>query len=274
MEKLPVKIKNDIVSLEYPIFSLSKNKSLLIREYVHSTSNKRIKIIPSAFGAATIFDKELILFCGYKILSLERNGYPFSDKITIDTYEFLNFTGRSTGNNSYKQFHDTLRRLKGTILETNIENGGIQYIHGFSLIQEYKILKSGKNSILRVEVILSQWIYNAYLTKEILTLSPEYFQISKPLERRIYELARKHCGKKAIWKCQLSIIKDKCASTQSDRHFRAEIRKIIKNNNLPDYKIALDTHRNHVVFITRNTKLLSHELIKSKILDWYGNLEK
>jgi plasmid replication initiation protein len=33
------------------------------------------------------------------------------------------------------------------------------------------------------------------LAKSVLTLSRDYFRLRKPLERRIYELARKHCGR-------------------------------------------------------------------------------
>ncbi len=32
---------------------------------------------------------------------------------------------------------------------------------------------------------------------EVLTLPPDYFRLRKPTERRIYEIARKHCGKQA-----------------------------------------------------------------------------
>jgi hypothetical protein len=38
-----------------------------------------------------------------------------------------------------------------------------------------------------------------YQGKEVLTLHRDYFRLRKPLERRMYELARKHCGQQATW---------------------------------------------------------------------------
>ena len=53
-------LKDDIASMEFPIFSLSKNKDLETREY--RRGNRVVKIIPSGVGAATVFDKDLLLY--------------------------------------------------------------------------------------------------------------------------------------------------------------------------------------------------------------------
>src|ERR1035437_809665 len=52
-------VKDDIGSMEFPIFSLSKNKDLETRTY--RRGNRVVKIIPSVAGAATVFDKDLLL---------------------------------------------------------------------------------------------------------------------------------------------------------------------------------------------------------------------
>ncbi|KND54485.1 hypothetical protein BPUN_4475 [Candidatus Paraburkholderia kirkii] len=101
----------------------------------------------------------------------------------------------------------------------------------------------------------------------------------------MYELARKHTGDKAIWKCDIEILRQnlrqKSGSVQTLRHFRSDVRDIIKRDALPDYRVALDTsgkpHR--IVFYTRDSKTLMKELqhidgfIWFEQLEWQGTLQ-
>ena len=48
--------------------------------------------------------------------------------------------------------------------------------------------------MILVTVTLSDWIYRSVLARSVLTLHRDYFRLRKPLERRVYEIARKHCG--------------------------------------------------------------------------------
>jgi len=43
-----------------------------------------------------------------------------------------------------------------------------------------------------IEITLSEWVYRSVISKNVLTLNRDYFRLRKPLERRMYELARKH----------------------------------------------------------------------------------
>ena len=108
--------------------------------------------------------------------------------------------------------------------------------------------------MVRLEVTVSDWFYNALLGKEVLTINRNYFRLRKPLERRLYELARKHCGRQAQWSIGLANLKDNCGSLSPLKYFRYQIRAIIKADHLPDYQIALNdkdmvtfTNRYHTV---------------------------
>ena len=50
--------------------------------------------------------------------------------------------------------------------------------------------------MIGMELTLSDWLYNAVVGMEVLSISRDYFRIGKPIERRIYELCRRHCGSK------------------------------------------------------------------------------
>ena len=88
-----------------------------------------------------------------------------------------------------------------------------------------------------VAVTLSDWLYWAVLSKSVLTLSRDYFRLRKPLERRIYELARKHCGRQDSWRCSVEVLLKKSGSASPRRVFRAMLREMIKSDHLPDYHI-------------------------------------
>lgn len=53
--------------------------------------------------------------------------------------------------------------------------------------------------MIELEVTLSEWLYNSVIGEEILSIDHDYFRLRKPIERRIYEIARKHCGKQKKW---------------------------------------------------------------------------
>lgn len=273
-------VKDDLASMEFPIFSLKKGHDTTIREYENPTTKKRIRITPSVVGAATVFDKDLLLFIGSQLIDARKEGLPISRKVKVDIYRFLTGTCRSQGGNSYALVVDMLRRLKGTNLETNIQTGGVEQVKGFGLIEDYEIERSTKDGkgALEVNVTIAEWLFNALINYEVLTIDRGYFQLGQALERRLYELARKHAGDKTLWKCDIEILRQKTGSTQDLRRFRSEIRGMIKRDSLLEYRIALDSSNKEVqrvVFYTRNNQKLSDELAKMPDgFAWFEQLEK
>ena len=95
-----------------------------------------------------------------------------------------------------------------------------------------------------IEIVLSDWVFNAIEAHEVLTIHRDYFRLRKPLERRMYELARKHCGRQAEWAIGLEKLKDKCGSTSTLKEFRRLVRAIAKQDashrHMPDYAVSLE----------------------------------
>ena len=112
--------------MEFPLFSLSTKPDTSVREYSQPGTNKRVRIIPPVIGAATVFDKDLLLFLGSQIIEARKAGMPISKRVKFDTYDFLTGTSRDPGGNAYSNVLDMLRRLKGTQLETNIVTGVVK----------------------------------------------------------------------------------------------------------------------------------------------------
>ena len=106
-----------------------------------------------------------------------------------------------------------------------------------------------------LRITLSDWVFNAVVGREVLTLHRDYFRLRKPLERRMYELARKHCGKQNEWAISLELLKKKCGSASEDYEFRRLINVIcaedVAHHHMPDYAVSFDG--DIVRFINRGT---------------------
>ncbi|WP_459203475.1 replication initiator protein A (plasmid) [Ralstonia pseudosolanacearum] len=266
-------VKDDVSSMEYPIFSLSKNRDTRIRQY--SRGGKSIRVIPSAYGAATVFDKDILIYCISQIVKAADAGAKVSRRIRVDVYPFLVGTRRSTGGAANERVVDMCRRLKGTTIETNVKTNEKEELEGFGLIEDYKVTAWTKNQkgALELELTVSEWLYRAAREYNILTLHPDYFSLGQPLERRLYELARKHCGDKAWWEIGLTLLHEKTGSAQTTRKFKQNVKDIVARDTLPDYRIRLDEKAkpNKVVFLTRDNRKLMTEATRADKVSWVAN---
>lgn len=229
--------KHDLASMEHPLFSLSTRPDRRILEYEHN--GVEVTVTPSVKGRATIFDADILIFCISQLMAALNAGRPTARTLTLTAHDLLVSTGRETSGDGYRRLRDAFERLAGTRITTNIVTGDQETTTGFGLIETWQIVrKTRAGRMVRVSVTLSDWLYRAVLAKSVLTLSRDYFTLRKPLERRLYELARKHCGKQAAWQVSVDTLLKKTGSASPRRVFRAMLREIIREGRLPDYDLA------------------------------------
>ena len=245
--------KDDMASMEHPVFSLSTQLDRRILHYEHNGNS--LRIIPSALGLPTIHDKDVLIYItSYLRAAITQREAP-SRTVRFTAHDFLVSIGRDTGGCSYERFRESLRRLSGTRIETNIKTGRVRIEEGFGLIDTWRAVKEDHTGrVIAVEIELSRWLYNAILSNELLTINPAYFDLRKPIERRLYELARKHCGSQKLFKIGLDKLKLKVGSGSILREFRRLIREVVSTNQLPDYEIALSDD-DQVTFSNRTWKV-------------------
>ena len=102
-------------------------------------------------------------------------------------------------------------------------------------------------------MILSDWFMAAIESNAVVSISEGYFRLRRPLERRIYEIARKHCGNQKKWHIRLSKLQEKTGSNAPLKKFRLNIRQIIEDDETPFYRIEL-TEDDLVIFRPRKAK--------------------
>ena len=231
--------KDDIASMEHPLFSLSKKRDVRNLHYEHGEISITIK--PTTDGLPTIFDKDVLLYCGSLLMEQINNNIQPPRRLRVSSHDLLVATNRKTSGEGYALLKKALDRLKGVSIKTNIKTNHTEVTNAFGLIESYRIIESSrvKDRMVRLEITLSEWFYNSIIGKEVLTINRNYFYLRKALERRLYEIARKHCGRKEQWGISLTRLKEKTGSTSTLKKFRFFIRQIEKDDHLPDYWLRL-----------------------------------
>lgn len=231
-------VKDDMASMEHPIFVLTKQPYMKRKRY--QNGNNWLEVVPSANGIANIYDKDILIYAVSQIMAAKNVGKPYSKHISFTAYDFLVFSNRNIGGKEYKALRESLERLSGTRLLTNIRTGDEEQLDGFGIIDKFRIRRKHLDGrVIEWGITLSDWLFNAIEANEVLTLNPDYFRLRKPLERRIYEIARKHCGTKKEWYIGIEKLQEKCGSTSTKNHFKRMIKNISSHQHLPDYHVEV-----------------------------------
>ena len=244
-------LKDVIPQMEHPFYSLSKKPDIGIRRYEHN--GNWLEITPSVKGLATIYDKDILIYCISQLMDKLKRGESIGQRVRINSRELLVFTNRGTAGKDYIALQEAIDRLSGTRISTNIRTGDEEQYDTFGLVDAASIRrKHGLDGrLLWCEVKLSDWVFNAINAHEVLTLHRDYFRLKKPIERRVYELARKHCGQQDQFSCALSILHKKSGSRSSLKEFRRAIRHLVKHDHLPDYRVSFNEEEDKVIFLNR-----------------------
>ena len=249
---LDIAPKDDMASMEHPLFAL-KAGDKRVREYKRGGTTVTVK--PGFDGCATIHDKDVWIYCISQLVEgINRGREDVSRTVRFTAYDFLVTTNRATSggkDGGYQRMAEAMGRLAGTRIETNIETAEIREREGFGLVDSWRVVEKKGGRMVAVEVTLPDWLFRSVQAQQVLTLSPEYFRIRKPLDRRIYELTRKHCGNQKQWQCSVVALHEKSGSTASIREFRRSLKQLVEADQLPDYKVELDAE----VEVVKFTKL-------------------
>ena len=236
-------LKDDGASMEAPIFTLSTKPDLSIWQWTSKDGNKSVKVAPSVLGRATQHDKDVLIYVVSQLTEALNRGRDDAQHRTVrfTVYDFLVTTNRGVGGDDYRRLQEAFERLAGTRITTDIKTGGERVKEGFGVIDAWRIIEKSRTDerMIAVEVTLSRWLYNAVQAFEVLTIHPDYFRLRKPLARRLYEIARKHCGRQTQWVIGLPLLHEKSGSRGSIYEFHEAIKEIAKTDILPEYRLSV-----------------------------------
>jgi plasmid replication initiation protein len=235
--------KSDRASMEHPLFSLSVKKDMNAFEY--EQGNVKVVITPAPnVGRANVFDRDILIYVLSQLMAAKNEGQQIGRRVQISAYDLLKATNRHTTGQAYNTLKNAILRLRYTQIETNIHENGLGEWRGISFITDARIVKEDKTGrLLNVELEVGAWLIKAIESQNVLTLSRRYFQLRKPMERRLYELARKHCGVQRVWRIGLDKLQHKTGSSSTSKEFKRLVKAICltdeEQSHMPDYNFRL-----------------------------------
>lgn len=235
-------MKDDRALMEFPFFSLQKTPRM--KPLVYDDGKVKVEVRPGDRGIATIWDKDVLIYLASIINDRLERGLGVEKTVRFNAHNLLHVTGRGSGKRAYELLLDAMFRLRSTTIVTTIEAGETKERRGFGWIETFRVLEkktsAGKQVMAACEITLNDWMFRAIVKdRRVLTINNGYFKLTMGLKRRLYELARKHCGYQDKWVIALPRLIEKCGSVLEPRFFKPQLRKVVDDDDLPDYRIAM-----------------------------------
>lgn len=230
-------VKNERSVMVYNFFALERKRTEPIR---YDDGRVKIEVKGTEAGIATIYDKELLIYVASLLVDKINRGEQVDQKLSFSGHDVLRVLRVANSGTAYDRVSGALERLQGTQIKTNIETGGAGTDSWFSWLKtadaEYRKNAKGEKVLRAISVELCDWLYRAIIKDgRMLTYDPAYFDLP-PLEKRLYEMARAHCGSQAGFRIGLEKLQARVGVEGPTRNFRSKLKKISERERpLPEY---------------------------------------
>ncbi|MBY0430797.1 MAG: replication initiator protein A [Rhodospirillales bacterium] len=242
MTDLPLRDQRE--TMERPFFALAKRKRLKLIDYVSPDGMVWVKVQPHQdFGMATIYDADILIWAASQITEyLRRRGRnePPGPTLRFQPYDLLRAIRRNTGGKDYQELRQALDRLRTTSIKTNIRGKGKKKEASFQWLDSWTDhVDETSGQSLGMTLTLSNWMYEGLLLEGgVLSIHPEYFELTGAIERWLYRIARKHAGNQTQGSTiTVTTLYEKSGSEDVKKKFKAALKKIAATDRLPEYHL-------------------------------------
>jgi plasmid replication initiation protein len=238
-------------ALERPLVSLAKGKKpkvdaegATVPIVYQFDGGLEVRILPSpTYGWATIWDYDIIIYLiGQLNARAQRENVSERSGIKVNPHALLNGIGRGLGGKDYAELRAAIARLQTTIIETNIWHGEkLKRFMRFSFITHFTEEDPGSTSSGGMVFGLPPWIVDSIRDhRGVLSINPEYFQLSGGVERFLYRVARKLAGRQEDGALvRMDTLHERSGSPMRLADFAKAVRTAIARQRLPDYQATL-----------------------------------
>lgn len=237
---IPIRDQRD--TMERPFFSLAKKPRLTPIEYKVGNVWVEVSANPK-FGMATIWDADILIWASTQITeALDRNLTP-AKTIRFHPYNLLKSIRRTTGGADYTRLRAALERLTHTAVRTNIRTDGLKKFASFHWLESWtETVSEITGEPTGMTITLPDWLYDGIVQRGgVLTIHEDYFLLTGGIERWLYRVARKHAGSQVGgWSFTMRQLFDKSGSSARFSDFAIDIRRVVANNQLPEYELSID----------------------------------
>ncbi|MCG5238375.1 replication initiator protein A [Azospirillum doebereinerae] len=235
-------------AMERPLVALGKNRRTDPIEYQFD-DDLFVRVLPhQEYGQATIWDYDVILYLLGQINErAERGDLPTVPAISVAPHQLLTAIrrvpkGGRPGGADYRELRAAIARLQTTIVETNIWQGKkLRRFKRFSLIHDFTEDDPGERSSGGMTFVLPAWMVDSIRNRRgILSIHPDYFDLSSGFDRFLYRVARKYAGRQPDGaRIGMTKLHEKSGSPMRKSDFALQIRKAVTRNTLPEYDLRL-----------------------------------
>jgi hypothetical protein len=232
-------------TMQRPFFSLSKKKRVKPIEYV--SPDKSVTVHVSAnpeYGMATIWDADIMIYLASHLNELrERGENDLSPTIRVQPGDMLKRISWGISGRAYERLIGALDRLQATTIKTNIRANSKTRETTFSWIDSYTHLVDERTQrSLGMEITLSKWFFDGVMDKRnVLAISPLYFEITSGLGKWLYRASRKHAGGNGVegFTIGFETLHQKSGSESSLPSFKNKILELARANTLPEISLEV-----------------------------------
>lgn len=246
--------REDMAALITPIYSLSTKTDMQPWRWESHDKKQWVEVNPSRKGRATQHDGDIMTYATSVLMQEINNAVkeerPLPDRtIYLRSYDYLKWTGGDTSGDAYARFVDALDRLMGTQVKTNVmREDNVNVLDAFNILDRYRIFsypaQDGGRTVKVVKLVLSEWMYLHIKRRQVLVVDPKYFELRRPIERRLYQVGLRHIGDKPSWTISEEKLYNRVGynldgNRASVRKFRSLMMDIIADNTIPGFVIEL-----------------------------------
>ena len=149
--------KDDMASMEHPLFTLATRPDRRILRYVHGTAE--IEVTPSVKGLATIHDKDVLIYCISQLMAAVNAG---PSRRTDAAPEGGRADGGDRAGDQRRRLPAAARGLRAAVGDADRHqhrDRRDRVTRGFGLIDGWEILRKARGGrMILVTVTLSDWI--------------------------------------------------------------------------------------------------------------------
>lgn len=232
-------------TMQRPFFSLSKKKRIKPIEYVSPDKSVTVHVSPNpAYGMATIWDADVMIYLASHLNELrERGTNDLSPTIRLQPGDLLKRICWGVSGRAYERLIGALDRLQATTIKTNIRANSKSRETTFSWIDSYTHLVDERTQrSLGMEITLSKWFFDGVMDKRnVLAISPLYFEITSGLGKWLYRASRKHAGGNGVegFTIGFETLHQKSGSESSLPSFKNKILELARANSLPEISLEV-----------------------------------
>jgi plasmid replication initiation protein len=232
-------------TMQRPFFSLSKRKRVKPIEYI--SPDKSVTVHVSAnpvYGMATIWDADIMIYLASHLNEVRERGVnDMSPVIRLQPGDLLKRISWGTSGRAYERLVNALDRLQATTIKTNIRASAKSRETTFSWIDSYTHLVDERTQrSLGMEITLSKWFFDGVMDKRnVLAISPLYFEITSGLGKWLYRASRKHAGGNGTegFVIGFETLHQKSGSESSYPVFKRKLLDLARVNELPDISLEV-----------------------------------